>query len=384
MQRSDTAARWALLLGNFVIGTGVLAPAGLINELSAAFAVEVATVGSLIAYGAAVLCIEAPLLAFVTGRIDRRALLTGALVLYTAGHFASAFVPSFSALLIVRLVMIGAAAVFTPQAASALGLFIAPERRAGAVAFIFLGWSLASAVGIPLVSFLGAVAGWSFVYLMLALSSAVASAAVLMTLPRGLYAPPLSLGAWKKVLSRGPILLLLVVSCLFVAGQFIEYPFVAAKLKNSLGAGPQQIAILLAVYGLSGVVGSAIAARVIDRYGASATASFAIGIVIAGIGIWAMSGTSLALATLGLVVWGCSGGPAISGQQGRFIAADPAVASASVALNTSVLYAGQAIGTAIGGGLIAGNHAGWAGLASVGLVVAALLASLMARRRFRV
>src|SRR5688572_1754459 len=86
MQRQATSASWALLFGNFVIGTGVLAPAGLINELSAAFAVDVATVGLLIAYGAAVLCVEAPLLAFLTNKIDRRTLLTGALVLYTAGH----------------------------------------------------------------------------------------------------------------------------------------------------------------------------------------------------------------------------------------------------------------------------------------------------------
>jgi predicted MFS family arabinose efflux permease len=280
--------------------------------------------------------------------------------------------------------MIGAAAVFTPQAASALGLFIAPERRAGAVAFIFLGWSLASAVGIPLASLLGALTGWSFVYLLLGVSSAVASAAVYLTLPRGLYAPPLSLATWKKVIARGPILALLVVTCLFVAGQFTEYPFVAAKLKTSLGASPQQIAILLAVYGVAGVVGSAMAVRAINRYGPSATASFAIGVVIVGIGLWAVSGASLALATLGLVVWGCSGGPAISGQQGRFIAADPAVASASVALNTSVIYAGQAIGTAIGGRMIASSYAGWVGLASIGLVLAALFASITASRRFRV
>lgn len=384
MRGSGKAAQWSLLLGNFVIGTGVLAPAGLINELSAAFAVDVATVGLLIAYGAAVLCIEAPLLAFITNKIDRRTLLTGSLGLYAAGHLASGFASSFAMLLTARLIMIGAAAIFTPQAASAVGLFIAPERRVGAVAFIFLGWSLASAVGIPLASLLGAQVGWSAVYFLLAALCGLAAVAVFATLPAALRTPPLSLGAWRQVAARGDILALLLVTCLFIAGQFTEYPFIAAKLKTSLDANAQQIAVLLAVYGLAGVLGSTVAARAIDRLGAPATATASLCIVIAGIGLWAFSGMSLALATAGLIVWGCSGGPAISAQQGRLIAAGPGVSSASVALNTSVLYLGQALGTAVGGAMIARDLTQYAGIASVALVAAALLVSIAARSRFRV
>jgi predicted MFS family arabinose efflux permease len=379
MQRSGTSARWALLFGNFVIGTGVLAPAGLINELSAVFAVDVATVGSLIAYGAAVLCVEAPLLAFLTNRVDRRILLTGSLALYAAGHLASAFAPTFEILLATRLVMIGGAAVFTPQAASAVGLFTAPERRAGAVTFIFLGWSLASAVGIPLASLIGAQAGWSAVYFILAIACAAASVAVFVTLPRGLRTPPLSIAAWKKVLSRADVLLLLFVTSIFIAGQFIEYPFIAAKLKMNMAASPQAIASLLALYGVAGVLGSVLTATAIDRFGASATVTAALGVVIIGLTLWASSGPSLALAAVGLVVWGCGGGPIVSAQQARFIAADSTAASASVALNTSVLYAGQAMGTALGGQMLTGGHTALVGPISVSLVFAALLASVAVR-----
>ena len=68
MTRSPRTALWPLLLGNFVIGTGVMAPAGLITELTAAFAVDVAAVGSLIAWGGALLCVQAPIVAFATSR----------------------------------------------------------------------------------------------------------------------------------------------------------------------------------------------------------------------------------------------------------------------------------------------------------------------------
>jgi DHA1 family inner membrane transport protein len=382
MNDAQARARWALLFGNFVIGTGVLAPAGLINEISSAFAVDVPTAGSLIGYGAAVLCIEAPLLAFATNRLDRRVLLTAALVLYVMGHLLSAFAPTFGVLLAVRLAMVGGAAVFTPQAASAIGLFIAPEHRAGSVAFIFLGWSVALAVGVPLVSLFGAQFGWSATYLVLAGASAAAAIAVVATVPSGLMTPPLSLASWKAVFGNRRVQLLLFVTCTFIAGQFTEYPFIAAHLKTEVGAGASTIAILFAVYGGAGVVSSTIAAAAIDRLGAPRTTRVFLVFVIVGLAIWSWSGASVLLAGLGLAVWGSGGGPSVSAQQARLIAADPNAASATVALNTSLLYAGQALGTALGAWTLASGHTDQSGIVAVTLIGIALFASIVAERRF--
>lgn len=381
MNPAQVRARWALLFGNFVIGTGVLAPAGLINEISSAFAVDVPKTGSLIAYGAAVLCVEAPLLAFVTNRVDRRVLLTAALLLYVVGHLLSAFAPSFGMLLAIRLAMVGGAAVFTPQAASAIALFIDPEHRAGSVAFIFLGWSVALAIGVPLVSLFGAQFGWSATYLALAGASAGAAAAVFATVPRGLATPPLSVAAWKAVFANRSVQLLLGVTCIFVAGQFTEYPFVAARLKSAADASASTIAILFAAYGFAGIVGAMIAAAAIDRLGGPRTTGVSLVLAILGLSIWSLSGPSVLLAGIGLAVWGSGASPGIAAQQARLIAADPMAASATVALNTSLLYAGQAIGTTLGGWILSSGHAERSGIAAVTLVALALVASIAAERR---
>jgi predicted MFS family arabinose efflux permease len=381
MNDAQVRARWALLFGNFVIGTGVLAPAGLINELSSAFSVDVARTGSLIGYGAAVLCVEAPVLAFLTNRVDRRVLLTTALLLYVIGHLASAFAPKFGALLAIRLAMVGGAAVFTPQAASAIALFIAPEHRAGSVAFIFLGWSVALAIGVPLASLFGAHFGWSATYLVLAVMSAVAASAVFATVPHGLVTPPLSVAAWKAVFRNRKVQLLLAVTCIFLAGQFTEYPFVAARLKTDVGADASTIAILLAVYGLAGVVGASIAAAAIDRLGGPRTTRISLVFVMIGLAVWSLSGASVVIAGLGLAIWGSGGSPAIAAQQARLIAADPMAASATVALNTSLLYAGQAIGTTLGGWTLASGHGNWSGIVAVALVAIAFFASIAAERQ---
>lgn len=382
-QTSQNAALWALMLGNFVIGTGVLAPAGMINELSVAFSVDIATVGTLIAYGAAVLCVEAPLLAFFTNRFDRRALLTASLLLYAVGHAVSAFAPNFTVLLVARLVLVAGAAVFTPQAASAVGLFIPVERRASAIALIFLGWSLASAVAIPLVSLIGARLGWSVAYLAMAFIAFAAATAVFFAVPRRLVAPPLSIAAWKRVLSSGKILLVLLITALSLAGQCIEYPFVAAVLKNRFDASPEWIAALFAVYGIAGVVGAMISAKAIDRLGAPMTASIWLSAVLLGLLLWTLGSMSLILCAVALFIWGSGVGPANSAQQARLIAADPAVASASVALNTSVIYLGQALGTSLGAQFLASDYSNLTGIVSVAFLVLALGTSLLVHRWFK-
>jgi MFS transporter, DHA1 family, inner membrane transport protein len=387
MTRTDPIDRrttyWALLFGNFVIGVGVLMPAGLLNELGSAFAQDAASIGKLIGYGAALLLVEAPLLAFLTNRVDRRWLLTAALGVYALGHLASAFAPDFATLLTARLLMIGGAAAFTPQAASAVSLLAPPERRSTTVAFIFLGWPLASAIGIPLAGLMGAYVGWSSAYLIMSVACTLAAFGVFTTLPARLLAPRLSLAAWGDVLSSRNILLILAVTMIFVAGQFTVYPYIAAELSLRIAAAPALIAILFAVYGVAGVAGSIISTRVIGRLGATRTVSVHLMIVLVGLAFWAVGGASLPLIAIGLIAWGYGGGPAISAQQARLIIANTEAASASVALNTSVLYGGQALGTTIGGLLLSGGLASWNGYVGVGLLVLALGASSLVRESAR-
>jgi len=96
-------ALWALLAGNFVIGTGVMVVPGTLNEISTSLAVTAATAGQLITAAAIVMCLGAPLLAALVAGWDRRQLLALTLLWYAAGHALSSLMPSFAALLPVRM-----------------------------------------------------------------------------------------------------------------------------------------------------------------------------------------------------------------------------------------------------------------------------------------
>ena len=374
---SHTPTLWALLAGNFAIGTGVLAPAGLMNDLCQAFAVDAATVGTLIAYGGAILCIEAPVLAFLTNRVDRRHLLVGALVLYAMGHGWSALVADFHALLIIRLVMIAAVACFTPQAASALPLFIAPEKRAAAITFIFLGWSLAGAIGIPLTNLIGSLVGWQAAYLLLAGTSGLAGAAVFMTMPPGLHAHRLPITAWHQVLTSSSIWGILCISGIAIAGQYMQYPYIVVELKTRLHADPFTTATLLAVYGCASILGTMLATRVVHLLGVRTTVSTFLGAILLGLILWTAKASFLPLVGVTLFIWGIGMSPAIAAQQARLIEANPLAASASTALNTSVVYLGQAAGTFAGGEMLVRGHSELSAILAMGFLALALTLSLL-------
>lgn len=374
---------WALLAGNFAIGTGVLAPAGLMHDLSQAFAVDAATVGTLIAYGGALLCIEAPVLAFLTNRMDRRRLLVGALFLYALGHAVSALAADFHALLTIRLVMIAAVACFTPQAASALPLLIAPEQRAGAITFIFLGWSLAGAIGIPLINLIGALVGWQAAYLLLATASGLAGVAVFLTMPPGLQAHRLSITAWHKVLTSGSIWGILGISGIAIAGQYMQYPYIVVELKTRLHTDPFTTATLLAIYGCASILGTILATRVVHLLGVRTTVSTFLGAILLGLILWTAKPSLLPLVGVTMFVWGIGMSPAIAAQQARLIEANPIAASASTSLNTSIVYLGQAAGTFAGGEMLIREHATFSATLAIGMLALALALSLLLHLRLR-
>src|SRR3954470_7966322 len=154
------AVLWPLLFGNFVIGTGVMIVPGTLNEISASLQVPVATAGQLISAGALLMCLGAPLFAALVAGWDRRRLLALSMVWYALLHFACVLAPSFAALLPLRVLAMVSPAIFTPQAAACVALLVPVEQRGRAITFVFLGWSVASVLGMPIGALIGGTLGW--------------------------------------------------------------------------------------------------------------------------------------------------------------------------------------------------------------------------------
>jgi DHA1 family inner membrane transport protein len=371
----------ALMLGNIVTGCSVLAPAGMLSELSSGLAVTIRDAGLLITFGAIVLCIGSPVTAWLTSRIERRTLLTATLAVLALTNLASAFAPDYASLLAIRLIMLAVGALYTPQAAGTAALIVPPEKRGSTIAFIFLGWSLAAAIGLPLITFIASRYGWRTVYGGIGAIGGLSFLLLAWRLPGGLIGAPVDLKTWTDVARNRRIVLLLLVTTLQMSGQFVVFTFMGPLLAKLTQAGPDAIGLVFAAYGVFGFIGIAIATRIVDSWGAYKTSLLFTTLLLTGVTGWALSAGIYPLMACSVAIWGLGFASTNSMQQVRLVGAAPALASASVSLNTSVLYIGQAVGSAIGGMLYARDLLYGAGYVSVGFVALALLTVILTKPR---
>jgi predicted MFS family arabinose efflux permease len=378
---ATTRAVRAFLFGNFVIGAGVLVVPGMLGQLAAGLGVSVPTAGQLIGLAALVMCVGAPVLAAVTSRIDRRRLLVAALAIYCAGHLGCAVAPGYASLAALRVLTVTGAAIFTPQAAATIGALAPPERRSAAVTAIFVGWSVASVAGMPLAGVIAARFGWQGSFVAVALVSAAAALWVARVVPPGVRVAPLSLASWSSVLGDRRSRIVLAVTLVSAAAQFTLFSYVAPALRELTGRSPSGIALLLALFGGFGILGNAWISRRIGAIGPDRAVLRSLALMLAGLVAWALAGAAPHLTWPALLaaiaLWGLGCFAANSAQQARLVALAPGLASASIALNTSSIYAGQALGAAMGGALIRGF--GFAPLASVGALIMGAALVLSAR-----
>lgn len=376
------AARWSLLAGNFAIGCGVMAAPGSLNDLVRSLQVPVPVGGQLITAAAVAMALGAPLLAAWVAGFDRRRLLALALAWYAVGHALCALMPQFAALLPVRAATVLGAAVFTPQAAAAIGFLEPPESRGRAITFIFIGWSLASVLGMPAAAFIAEVAGWRFSFGAVALLSAACAAWVWRTVPDGVKPPALSLAAWRETLTHPLLMGMVTVTLLSASGQFTLFSYLAPYYHHRLGASAAEISALFMCFGALGLAGNVALQRVVDRLGAARCVTLALAAMALTMLLWPL-GTSVVTMALVTLPWALGCFSSNSAQQARLAAAAPALAPALMALNTSAMYGGQALGAGSGGALIAA--AGYAPLhgAALAWLLAAIALSVWLTRAMR-
>jgi predicted MFS family arabinose efflux permease len=369
----------ALMFGNIVTGCSVLAPAGMLIELSSDLGITVHAAGLLITFGAAMLCIGSPLTAWLTSWIERRTLLTVTLAVLALTNFASAFAPDYTFLLIIRLIMLGIGALYTPQAAGTAALIVSPEKRGSTIAYVFLGWSLAAAVGLPLITFVASRYGWRTVYGGIGAVGAFSFFLLAWRLPAGLIGARVDLKTWTDVGRNRAIVVLLLITTLQMSGQFVVFTFMGPLLTKLTHVGPDAVGLVFALYGTCGVIGVAVASRIVDSWGAYKTSVLFTCLMLTGITGWALSAGIYPLMACSVAIWGLGFASTNSMQQVRLVGAAPALASASVSLNTSVLYVGQAIGSATGGLLYAHDLLYGSGYAAMAFVTLALIVMISTR-----
>ncbi|PKO74107.1 MAG: MFS transporter, partial [Betaproteobacteria bacterium HGW-Betaproteobacteria-15] len=298
---------WALMMGNFVIGTGVMVVPGTLNDISTSLNVSIPQAGQLITAAAILMGLGAPAFATLVAGWDRRRLLTLSLVWYALLTGICALAPNYATLLPLRVLAVIAPAVFTPQAAASVGLLVSPAQRGRAITFVFLGWSVASVMGMPLSAWIGGTLGWRWAFGLVAAMSVVSAAWVWREMPDGIRPAALSRRAWGQTLGSAPLMLAVGVTLLSAFGQFTLFSYFAPYFFQTLGLGGGALSLMFLWFGAFGLAGNVGLSRWIDRIGAPRAVLLTLGAMVLTLLLWPLGQAGFWQQALVLVPWalGC-------------------------------------------------------------------------------
>lgn len=352
-----------LALGMFALGTDAFVVAGVLPVIAHETGVQEALAGQLVTAFSLIYGLGAPLLAVLTARWSPTRVLIVALGLFCLSNLGSAIAPNFALLLVTRLLTGCFAAIYSPLAYT-VGIALAPpEKRGQALALVVIGITVATALGVPLGTWVGEHLGWRFSFGLIVLLSGMAFLALLVfKLPQMAAPARLSLRARLAPIGHPLIVMALLAALLWNIGTYMVYTYVALILQHNLHIS--DIGGLLVAYGLGIVVGSWSGGQLADHFGAQRPLLISlIGLLIIE-AVLTLITTTFIGSFLILFLWGTLVALGFIPQQHRLLSIAPEHANVILALNNSTLYLGIAGGAAIGGlalHAVPVTHLGWIG-----------------------
>ncbi len=154
------AAVLALTAGAFGIGTTEFLIMGLLLQVAADMQVSVSAAGMLISGYALGVFVGAPILTLATRRMPRKAVLLALMAIFTLGNAACALAPDYGLLMTARILTSLAHGTFFGVGSVVATDLVAEDKRASAIATMFIGLTAATLLGVPFGAWFGLMLGW--------------------------------------------------------------------------------------------------------------------------------------------------------------------------------------------------------------------------------
>jgi len=349
-----------LALGTFAIGTEGFMIAPLLPTIADDLKMSLSATAMLVVVFTLTLAVSSPISTVLTGKFNRRATLLLAMAIFTAGNLLAAFSTSFGTLMVARILMAAAAGLYVPSANALAGSIAGPEKRGRALAIVSGGMTIAIALGLPLGAVVGNSFGWRATFLAVAVMGLVALVGITSGIKSNAGAGMAVAGLAERVrvVRQAAILRLLAITLFWSIGAYTAYPYIAPYLTSVLDFGVIGISAMVSMWGVAAAVGVTTGGHLNDKYGSQHVVAVSLLLLMLSFVILAAAtllGAKQAVlpVIIAVAVWGFSVWSFFPAQMARLIAASShAQASVSLSLNTSTMYLGFSIGSAIGAGII--------------------------------
>jgi len=377
VRRAAWLAVVSLGLGIFTLVTSEFLPASLLSPVAAELGITEGTAGQLVTATSISGIIGGPLIVSALPRIDRRWVMTGLTTLAIASNVLVAIAPAFGLMLASRLLLGIALSGFWAMSLAVTAQLVPADRLGRAMTIVNAGVSLATIAAVPAGAYFGELLGWRAVFLLAAGAGVVTLAVQLATLPS---VPPSGAPGFRALLrtARTPVVAIGILAIVLIAGgHFMGFTYLRPADEGIDGLTPELLALLLLVYGFAG---NAIAGPIADRRLAVLLIASPVAIG-AGTVVFALLGSSLALAFVTVFVWGVGFGAVPTMVQTWIARVAPDRLESAGGLVVAAFQIAITIGAAVGGLLVdtVGVQAAFIGGGIAAVLGAGVLSSARAR-----
>ena len=261
------AAVLALTAGAFGIGTTEFLIMGLLLQVAADMQVSVSAAGLLISGYALGVFVGAPILTLATRRMPRKAVLLSLMAIFTFGNAACALAPDYGLLMAARILTSLAHGTFFGVGSVVATSLVTEDKRASAIATMFIGLTVATLLGVPFGAWFGLMLGWRAAFWAVTAIGVVAFAVLIVLVPGdvGGNEKATSLREELAAVGRPQVLLGLVMTVFGFAGLFVVVTYVQPILTRLAGFSEAAVSPILLVFGVGLSIGNVAGGRLADR-----------------------------------------------------------------------------------------------------------------------
>jgi DHA1 family L-arabinose/isopropyl-beta-D-thiogalactopyranoside export protein-like MFS transporter len=372
-----------LAIAAFIFNTTEFVPVGLLSDIADSFQMETAQVGIMLTIYAWVVALMSLPFMLLTSQMERRKLLIGLFVVFIASHVLSFMAWNFTVLVISRIGIAFAHAVFWSITAS-LAIRLAPAgKRAQALSLIATGTALAMVLGLPIGRIVGQYFGWRTTFFAIGMGALITLVCLIKLLPTLPSEHSGSLKSLPLLMRRPALMSIYLLTVIVVTAHYTAYSYIEPFVQVVAGFSANFATILLLILGGAGIIGSILFGKLGNQH-ASTLVSSAIGLLLACLLLlMPAAGSESHLAILSLF-WGVAIMIIGLGMQVKVLALAPDATDVAMSLFSGIFNLG------IGAGALLGNqislHVSMSAIGYLGAIPAlvALIWSLLIFRKWPV
>ncbi|GGB90649.1 MFS transporter [Staphylococcus nepalensis] len=257
-------AIWMLAIGAFAIGMTEFVIMGLLPNIARDFDVSVSQAGQLITGYALGVAIGGPIIVMLTIKWNRKYLLLALMTIFIIGNFAASFSPSYGFMMTSRIITSLAHGSFFGIGSILAASMVKPEKRASAMALMFMGLSMSNILGVPFGTLIGQNFGWPMTFIIISIIGALALIGIIIFVPMQKETVKSSVLNELKILKEKRLWLTLAVTLFGFSSVFAYFTYISTVLIDVSHVQENLISYLLIIFGVGVTLGNIVGGKLAD------------------------------------------------------------------------------------------------------------------------